>query len=59
MIRSIEIQRLRGIAEGKLEDLHDLTVLVGCSPSETHNGCNTRAVLHHLYGGWLPSRRET
>lgn len=30
-----------------------------CSPRETHNGCNARAVLHHLYGGWLPSRRET
>ena len=30
-----------------------------CGPRETHNGCNARAVLHHLYGGWLPSRRET
>jgi len=28
-----------------------------CSPVATHNGCNARAVLDRLYGGYLPSRR--
>src|SRR5947207_81155 len=43
MVRSIEINGLRGIREGKLEDLTKLVVLVG------PNGCGKSTILEGLF----------
>ena len=32
---------------------------IGCSPVETHAGCNARAVLDGIFGGYLPSSRRS
>ena len=45
MIRSVEIKALRGICEGKLEDLPPLAILVG------PNGCGKSSVLDALLIG--------
>ncbi|HLK55449.1 MAG TPA: AAA family ATPase [Chthonomonadaceae bacterium] len=48
MIRSIEIKNLRGIQEGKLDDLTPLTILVG------PNGCGKSTILDALLIGANP-----
>src|SRR5215813_2248125 len=49
MIRSIEIKNLRGIQDGKLEDLTTLTILVG------PNGCGKSTILDALLIGASPT----
>ena len=48
MIKSIEIKGLRGILEGKLDDLAPLTILVG------PNGCGKSTILDALLIGASP-----
>src|ERR1041384_878584 len=52
MIRSIEIKNLRGIQEGKLENLTPLTILVG------PNGCGKSTILDALLIGVSPTPCE-